>query len=107
MSLGSALSIAMSGLTTTQAGLSIVSSNVANANTPGYVSQSVDQVETDTGSLGAGVQVIGISRALNDYVQSQLRTETSGSGFADQISNVLTQLQSVYGTPGGAGTLET
>lgn len=107
MSLSSALSIAMSGLTTTQAGLSIVSSNVANANTPGYVSQSVDQVETGTGGEGSGVQVIGISRALNTYVQSQLRTETSGSGYADQISNVLTQLQSVYGTPGGAGTLET
>ena len=107
MSLGSALSIAMSGLTATQAGLSIVSSNVANSSTPGYVSQSVDQVETDTGGMGAGVQVTGVSRALDTYVQNQLRTETSGSGYADQVSNVLTQLQNVYGTPGGDGTLET
>ena len=107
MSLSSALSIAMSGLTATQAGLSIVSSNVANASTPGYVSQSVDQVETNAGSAGTAVQVTGISRALDSYVQSQLRTETSGSGYADQISNVLTQLQNVYGTPGGDGTLET
>src|SRR5262249_29531427 len=38
--------------------------------------------------------------------QSQLRTETSGGGYADQISNILGQLQSVYGTPGGDGTLE-
>jgi flagellar hook-associated protein 1 len=107
MSLSSALSIAMSGLTANQAGLAIVSSNIANANTPGYVSQSVNQIEAPTDGVGTGVQVAGITRSLNSYVQSQLRTETSGGGYADQISNVLTQLQNVYGTPGGQGTLET
>ncbi len=107
MSLSSALSIAMSGLSANQAGLAIVSSNVANASTPGYVSQSLNQVEQVVGGLGTGVQVAGITRALNTYVQSQLRTETSGEGYASQISSVLTQLQNVYGTPGGQGTLET
>ena len=107
MSLSSALSIAVSGLSANQAGLSIVSSNVANASTPGYVSQSVNLVEQGTGGVGTGVQVAGITRALDTVVQSQLRTETSGNGFAGQISSVLTQLQNVYGTPGGQGTLET
>jgi len=107
MSLSSALSIAMSGLTANQAGLSIVSSNVANAGTPGYVSQSVNLNEYGTGGVGTGVQVAGITRALDTYVQSQLRTETSGDGYADQMSSVLQQLQTVYGTPGGQGTLET
>jgi flagellar hook-associated protein 1 FlgK len=106
MSLSSALSIAMSGLNANQAALSIVSSNIANASTPGYVSQSLNQIEQSSGGVGTGVQVDGITRALNTYVQSQLRTETSGGGYADQISNVLTQLQNVYGTPGGQGTLE-
>ena len=36
-----------------------------------------------------------------------MRTETGGAGFANQTSNILTQLQSIYGTPGGTGTLET
>jgi flagellar hook-associated protein 1 FlgK len=107
MSLSSALSIAMSGLNASQAGLSIVSSNVANASTPGYSSQSVNLVEQGTGGIGTGVRVDGITRALDTYVQSQLRTETSGDGYADQTSNVLQQLQTVYGTPGGQGTLET
>jgi flagellar hook-associated protein 1 FlgK len=107
MSLSSALSIAMSGLSANQAALSIVSSNVANASTPGYVSQSINQVEQVVGGLGTGVQVVGITRALNTYVQNQLRTETSGGGYADQMSSVLQQLQTVYGTPGGQGTLET
>jgi len=106
MSLSSALSIAMSGLTANQAGLAIVSSNVANASTPGYVTETVNQSEAATGGAGTGVTVSGITRALDSYVQTQLRTETSGGGYADQISSVLTQLQNVYGTPGGQGTLE-
>ena len=46
MSLGSALATAMSGLRANQAALSVVSSNIANAQTPGYITQSSIQVET-------------------------------------------------------------
>ena len=47
MSLSDALSIAMSGLRVNQAAMSLVSSNVANAETPGYVRKTLDQVATD------------------------------------------------------------
>src|ERR1700736_2064444 len=107
MSLGSALATAMSGLRANQAGLSIVSSNIANAQTPGYVTQRINQTETATGDTGTSVSVIGVNRQLNQFIQTQLRTETAGGAYAGQIANVLTQLQSVYGTPGNAGTLET
>jgi flagellar hook-associated protein 1 FlgK len=107
MGLSSALATAMSGLRANQAALSIVSGNVANAQTPGYVAQVANQVEVSTGGTGSSVDVTGVTRQLDQYVQSQLRTETSGSGYADQMSNILGQLQSVYGTPGGSGTLET
>ena len=50
MSLSSALSTAMAGLRANQAALSIVSSNVANAQTPGYVAQSVNQIELAGGA---------------------------------------------------------
>jgi flagellar hook-associated protein 1 len=106
MSLGSALAIAMSGLRANQAALSIVSSNIANAQTPGYVTQGTVQVETLTGDFGANVNVLGVNRQLNQFIQTQLRNETAGGAYADQIASVLTQLQSVYGTPGEAGTLE-
>src|SRR5580692_7465707 len=85
MSLGSALATAMSGLRANQAALSIVSSNVANAQTPGYVTESINQVEVASGGTGASVSVLGVNRQLNQFVQSQL----------------------VYGTPGSAGSLET
>jgi flagellar hook-associated protein 1 len=107
MGLSAALASAMSGLRANQAALSITSSNIANASTPGYVNQSVNQIEVATGGYGSSVLVTGVNRDLDTFVQSQLRTETSGSGYADQMSNILGQLQSVYGTPGGVGTLET
>jgi flagellar hook-associated protein 1 len=107
MSLGSALATAMSGLSANQAALSIVSSNIANSQTPGYVTQSINQVEVATGGVGSSVAVTGVNRQLNQFVQSQLRSETSGGAYADQMASVMTQLQSVYGTPGGAGSLET
>ena len=97
----------MAGLRANQAALGIVSSNVANAQTPGYVSQRVNQIELAGGAgNGASVRVDGVNRQLDQYIQSQLRTETSGGAYADQIANILSQLQNVYGTPGQDGTLE-
>ncbi|RXH30116.1 flagellar basal body rod protein FlgC [Bradyrhizobium nanningense] len=107
MGLSSALASAMSGLRANQAALSIVSSNVANAQTPGYVVQTPNQIEVTTGDFGSTAMTTGVSRELDTYVQNQLRTETGGSGYADQMASILKQLQNVYGTPGNSGTLET
>jgi flagellar hook-associated protein 1 len=107
MGLSSALATAMSGLRSTQAALSIISSNVGNAQTPGYVTQNPNQIEVASGGFGASVETTGVNRQLDLFVQGQLRTELGGGAYADQINNILGQLQSVYGTPGGDGTLET
>ncbi|MCJ9703764.1 MULTISPECIES: flagellar hook-associated protein FlgK [unclassified Bradyrhizobium] len=106
MGLSSALASAMSGLRANQAALSIVSSNVANSQTPGYVVQRPNQIEVTTGDFGSTAMTTGVSRELDTFVLNQLRTETGGSGYADQMANILKQLQNVYGTPGNSGTLE-
>ena len=107
MGLSSALANAMSGIRANQLGLSITSGNIANAQTPGYVTENANQIEVSSGGPGSTVAVTGVNRELDVFVQNQLRTETSGAGYADQTANILGQLQSVYGTPGGSGTLET
>lgn len=104
MGLSQALSTAMSGLRANQAALSLVSSNVANAETPGYVRKTVNQVQMATGA--GGVQTIGVNRALDEYIQAQLRTETSGASYARVRADVLTNLQNVYGDPSSSSTLE-
>jgi flagellar hook-associated protein 1 len=106
MSLIDALSTAMSGLRAAQTGLTITAGNVANASTPGYVVETPDLVETTAGNAGVGVDVAGVNRTLDQLVQSQLWTETSGGSYADAAAQLYGQLQQVYSTPGSAGAFD-
>ena len=106
MGLSQALSTAMSGLRATQASLALVSSNVANAETPGYTKKTVNQVAGLTGDYGSSVLLNGVNRQLDDYLQTQVRTETSGAAYADTRSTYLQNLQSVYGNPDDSGTIQ-
>ena len=106
MGLSQALATAMSGLRATQASLALVSSNVANAETPGYVKKTVNQIAGTTGDFGSSVLIKGVNRQLDQYVQTQLRTETSGAAYADIRSSYLANLQGVYGNPDNTGTIE-
>jgi flagellar hook-associated protein 1 len=107
MSLTQALSTALNGLNVAQAGLSITASNIANAQTPGYVRKSAVPVETMAGPTAIGVQISTVNRILDQYVQAQLRTESAGASYADMISSLYSQIQSVYGSPGADSSLET
>jgi flagellar hook-associated protein 1 FlgK len=107
MSLTQALNVSLAGLTSTQADLSVISGNVANANTPGYVDQIANQIEVAAGGdAGSSVDVVGISRKLNVLLQTQLWTETSGGSFADTKAQLYQQLQQIYGTPGSTGAFD-
>src|ERR1700760_133137 len=106
MSISQALNTALSGLNATQAGMSLIASNVANAQTPGYVRKTLNLATTNAGDAGTGVRVVSINRELDQYIQSQLRTETSGGSYADLRSSFYSQLQSLYGDPSSNVSLE-
>ena len=107
MSINQALSAATAGVDATQQALSVIAGNVANANTAGYVDESVSQVAVaNAGLAGTSVDVTGVNRNLNTLLQSQLWTETSGGSFADKTASLYQQLQGIYGTPGSATSLD-
>ncbi len=106
MGLTQALATSLSGLQATQAGLSVVAGNVANAQTAGYITKSVSQVEAGSGSDGNGVRVSSINRLLDTFVQQQLWTESGGGAYADLNANFYQQLQQVYGQPGSSSSLD-
>ena len=106
MSLTQALATSLSGLTATQTNLSVVAGNVANAQTPGYIAQSAVQVATASGDGGAGVSIASINRLLDQFVQQQLRSESSGGAYADLRANFYQQLQQIYGQPGSNTSLD-
>ena len=107
MSLSQALSISLSGLRTTQAGLSLVAGNVANAQTPGYVRKTMLQETTIAGGIGGGVRIASINRVIDEYVQRQLRVETSGGSYAALRASFYQRMQQIYGEPGSASSFET
>jgi flagellar hook-associated protein 1 FlgK len=105
MSLTQALSTALSGLQVNQASISMVASNVANADTPGYTRKVVNQVSIGAGS-SIGVRVSDIQRQIDLYIQRQLRVENAGASYADTRAQMYSQLQEIYGQPGSDTSLE-
>src|SRR5271163_3751581 len=105
MGINQALSAALSGIAVTQQAISVIAGNVSNANTAGYVDESVKQSELGTaGKSGSSVESDGINRNLNTLLQNQLWTETSGGSYADAVSQFYQQLQDVYGTPSSSSS---
>jgi flagellar hook-associated protein 1 FlgK len=106
MSISSALNTSLAGLQATQAGLSLVASNVANAQTPGYVRRTAQLVETNGGAVASGVRVDGINREIDQYVQRQFRVESAGGSYADLRAQFYSRLQAIYGDPNSNTGLE-
>ena len=107
MGLSQALISAISGLNANQSSLALVSANVANAGTAGYVRKTSNLVAVSGSGTGVSVRVASVQRELDSYVQRQLRVENAGANYATTRSQMLNQLQGVYGQPGSDSALET
>ncbi|HXA40067.1 MAG TPA: flagellar hook-associated protein FlgK [Phenylobacterium sp.] len=98
-SLSSALSAATSGLQAAQAALSAVSDNIANVNTPGYTRKTVVQQEQVVAGAGAGVNVTGVQRVTNQYLQAASLTAGADSSRYSVYSSFLDSAQALFGDP--------
>ena len=107
MSLSQAMISSIAGLNTTQSNLALVSANVANAGTPGYVRKTPNQISTAASGTAVGVRTVSVQRELDTYVQKQLRTENSGASYANIRAQFYNQLQGIYGQPGSSTALDT
>lgn len=99
-----ALGTAAAGLKTTQAAIGVVSQNIANVGTVGYVRRTLDTVAQGVGNSGVAIGAIG--RVLDDAALKQLRLETSGAAYTGLVADVRTQLDRLYGTPGTSSALD-
>ena len=101
MSLSSALTTAISGLAVNQKALSVISQNIANANTVGYTRKVVDQssIVLD-GNRGAGVKIDGVSRKVDEYLNRSVRSAQGSAAKADVVQDYMSRLQIYLGEPG-------
>jgi flagellar hook-associated protein 1 FlgK len=99
MSLNGILQTATSGLNAAQAALNAISDNIANVNTPGYVRKTVIQQQLVVNGAGQGVDVTGVQRVTNQYLQSASQTAGSDSSRYSIYSQFLDNAQALFGDP--------
>ncbi len=98
MSLTFALSNALSGLQANQAALSVVSSNVSNANTEGYTRKVIQQTSIVLNSQGAGVNIDSVVRRVDDRLQLELRETISSQRQLAVLERFYASTQSLFGS---------
>ncbi|KQO66680.1 flagellar biosynthesis protein FlgK [Methylobacterium sp. Leaf87] len=98
-----AINTATAGLQAMQAQIGVVSQNIANVNTVGYVKRVQSSVAQNDGT---GINNGDVSRILNATSQKQLRLESSGAAYTNIAANVGTQLDALYGVPGSSTSLD-
>lgn len=101
MAIQSILDIAKSGITAQRLALEVTSENITNVNTPGYSRQTTifktSYVTEERGfPLGTGVNVAEIQRSYDDFLQSQLITEGSISGWSDTVLASMNRAEQLF-----------
>ncbi len=105
MSFGTAFASALSGLTAASKASELVSSNIANATTPGYGRRALILAAQTTGGNGQGVKIVSVQRAEDRPLLSDRRLAQSAQGDAQTRLDFLTRLQTLMGTPDQASSL--
>ena len=101
MSLNAIINTATSGLTTAQTQLRVVSDNVSNVNTPGYVRKIAEQRTLVSQGIGSGVEVARIRLATDRFLQAaslNAGAEAARQGVRHELYD---RIQSLFGDPGG------
>lgn len=108
------LNLSVSGLRANQTALSTTGHNISNAATEGYSRQRITSVATaanatGAGFIGSGVQVTDISRLANDFINTQLRTDSTLSKEINLFYNKVGDLNNLLSNQasGLSASLET
>ncbi|MBX3510022.1 MAG: flagellar hook-associated protein FlgK [Hyphomonadaceae bacterium] len=95
----------LSGLRASQTGMSVVSQNIANASTPGYVRTTMTlQPRTQLG-IGAGVEVAGVQRAADRFLATATYIAEAARGSSAARADILARAQSAFGDPSSSSSM--
>jgi flagellar hook-associated protein 1 FlgK len=99
MSLNTILNVATSGMMAAQTGLRVVSDNIANINTAGYVRKQIAQSNLVSNGMGVGVNIDAIKRATDKFMAAASLNGASDSGRAGAIATAMDNAQKLFGDP--------
>lgn len=104
MTISSALSAALTGLTASSRAASVVSENVANAQTDGFGERSLT-LSSNAYGAGRGVQVVGVTRSSDPVILGERRSAGAAQGEADTRASYLQRIENLVGAPGDSASL--
>ena len=105
MSMTSALSNALSGLTAASRAADLISSNVANALTEGYGRRTLEVSARSLAGTGGGVRIDAVRRQVDIGVLSDRRTAEAVLAASSVTTDFLAGLEDVIGSPEDAWSL--
>ena len=97
------LTIGGNALRTNQSALAVISNNIANVNTEGYVRQELDVTENlpsklGTIYIGSGAVASGVKRAYDSLVEGSLRASLSDLSAQRPLIQYTQRLIDVFGS---------
>lgn len=99
MTISNTLASALSGLTAASRAAELVSSNIANATTPGYARRELVVASRIVGTAGQGVQVVGVKRVENLPIIADRRLAQAAAGDTDARTDFYQKIETSIGTP--------
>jgi flagellar hook-associated protein 1 FlgK len=105
-SLFAALGTAANALDVLEKAIGVVQNNVANANTPGYVTQTATFIARPfdaAGNVWGGVQSGAVQSARNTYAEQAVWSANQRAGSATRQATSLDALQNVFDVSGTSG----
>lgn len=95
----------LSGLRASQTAMGVISQNIANASTPGYVRTEVILSPRQQLGVGAGVEVSGIQRAADRFLSTASYIASAAAGSSAVRADLLARAQSSFGDPASSTSM--
>src|SRR3984885_3665287 len=95
-------SIGMTGIFAAEAEIAAAESNISNASNPNYSGESVNlEAYPSANGAGAGVQVLGTTRAEAPYLSTQINSTQSSDSYSQAFSQATTIAQQILAPASG------
>ena len=108
-----ALQTALSGLLAHRRAIEVIGQNITNANTEGFTRRRIDLTPagSSTGAAvwatnngtGTGVDVAGVTRVREEFLDTKMRRQLGADGSASQLSDIMSQIENIVPEPSDTG----
>ncbi len=108
MAISALLNTAKDALLSHQMAIDVTGSNIANVNTPGYARQravfrSIGAVDVQSYVFQMGVDVTGVERIYDNYLESQIIQQNQLVGYSETKAGFLSNIETIFDESKGGG----